>query len=68
LWIRRYCPDVYQELIKAGDHYTIGWDSPKRARKGIGVAVRFADVFGVAKTTPASKVKNATKQKPASRS
>ena len=45
LWIKRYSPKKYPQVINAGSQYVVGWDLPDRNREEIESLARFADFF-----------------------
>jgi hypothetical protein len=49
LWIRMYCPDVYEHVVRAGSHYTQTWNLPEHARAEIESMTRFAELLGNSK-------------------
>jgi hypothetical protein len=46
LWIREYCPNVYDHVVRAGNRYTHAWDLPERSREEIEQLTRFAELLG----------------------
>lgn len=50
LWIRTHCPDVYEPVLRAGNHYTVGWDLPEKSKEEIEAITRLAELLGSAAT------------------
>lgn len=46
LWIREYCPNVYEHVVRAGNHYTYAWDLPERSTEEIEEMTRLAELLG----------------------